>query len=61
VRAAATSEVAAEELACRDAAADDRNGGVRGAFPAETADRLERIAAAYDPHGLLVAAHAVGG
>jgi len=39
---------------------DEHDGGIRGAFPPETADRLERIAAAYDPHGLFVAAHAIG-
>jgi len=40
---------------------DERDGGVRAAFLPETADRLERISAAYDPHGLLVAADAIGG
>jgi FAD/FMN-containing dehydrogenase len=39
---------------------DERDGGVRGAFSSEVADRLARIRRDYDPEGRVVANHVAG-
>ena len=36
---------------------DEADGGLRGSFPPEVADRLARVQAAYDPDGRLLANH----
>jgi len=38
---------------------DERSPGIRASFPADVADRLVRVKAAYDPDGLLVGNHVV--